>query len=176
MPQFNIVHKHQTKLNDCWYACMQMLRTHRANGTKVKPMGSGVNNHRKAGFANGGFWGQTLGQDDTEFDTILQQNKLKLLNNANLTSTAAIQATLDLHGPIMVGGDFGKIGRIRGTHKWMLEGLGHFVVVAGVNQQSGKVQIHDPWHTRGTEMSFTDFNAQVWKDGITTVIANNLAV
>lgn len=174
MPRINIAHKKQTKLNDCWYACIQMIKTHKANGIKCKPIGTGVTAHREAGAARGGFWGHALGKSDTEFNKIMSDNNIRVLGFADMTSLNTIQQCIDIYGPLIVGGDFGKIARIRGTNKWLMTGFGHYIVLAGTEATNNILYIHDPWRSHGTEMPFATFDQQVWKGNDQTVIANKL--
>lgn len=169
MPYLNLTHKTQTKLNDCWYACIQMLKTYQA-GQKTKPTGAAVNAHRKAGALNGGFWGHALGANDPQFVGILQQNGLQdVSDDVGTNSVEAIQLYIDRYGPLIIGGDFGQVARIRGTNTWLLKGMGHYIVLIGTDP--GVVHIHDPWHTHRTQMPFATFRAQVWKATARTIVA-----
>ena len=76
MPRLEIVHKHQTRLNDCWYACIQMIRTWKHDGAKTKAVGAGVRAHRGRGLFGGGFWGWTLGKHSPQWQAILDENEL----------------------------------------------------------------------------------------------------
>jgi len=172
MPRLQIVHKHQTRLNDCWYACIQMLRTWK-NGAKTKASGAGVSAHRNQGLLSGGFWGWTLGSEDAEWNNILTQNELVDVSTlVGSNSPASIQLAVDQHGPLLFGGNFGKVGRIPGTRRHILTGQGHYIVVAGTSGASNIVHVNDPWHTKATDMDFGDFRTEVWKGDMRTVVAN----
>ena len=125
-----IQHKTQTRANDCWYACIQMLRTHRAH-QKSKPQGAGVRIHRNAN--TGIVWGQKLGASDPQFQNILKSNNL-IIVPALLSDAGYIQGALDEHGPLMVLGDFFSIGPKQ---------FGHWIVITGTAPNE-KVHIHDP--------------------------------
>lgn len=172
MPRIQLTHKHQTRLNDCWYACIQMIRTWK-EGVKTKASGAGVTAHRNRGPLGGGFWGFTLGAGDAEWNNILQQNQLLDVSDSVATNTAhSIQAAVDLHGPLIFGGDFGKVGRVPGTRRHLMTGMGHYIVVVGTSGASDMVHIHDPWHTQGGDMSFQEFRQLVWKADGRTIVAN----
>lgn len=136
MPNILIQHKTQTRANDCWYACIQMLRTYRA-GKKSKPEGAGVKAHRDESMPLSWelVWGHKLGENSPQFKNILRSNNLIDVGGSVLFSDARyIQDALDKHGPLMVLGDFCSIG---------VKEFGHWVVVTGTDLKN-KVHIHDP--------------------------------
>lgn len=169
MPYINLTHKQQTRLNDCWYACIQMLKTWRA-GAKTKPTGNAVNAHRNAGAFGGGFWGHTLGGADPQYQAILTENALREVSDSVYTNTATdLQTAIDNFGPLIIGGDFGQVARIRGTNNWILKGMGHYIVAVGTDP--GQVHVHDPWRSHRTILPWADFRAQVWKATAKTIVA-----
>ena len=127
---FPIQHKTQTRANDCWYACIQMLRSHRLS-TKTKPKGPGVRIHRNAN--TGIVWGKKLGGSDPQFQNILKSNNL-ITVPALLSDAKYIRNALDEYGPLMVLGDFFSICRID---------FGHWIVITGTDAGE-KIHIHDP--------------------------------
>lgn len=173
MPFINITHKKQTRANDCWYACIQMLKTWRAGGVKTKPTGAGVRHHRNLGpFSK--VWGNPLGGDDADFQAILTQNGLQDLMADQMVYThnlAALQDICDRFGPYIVGGEFGQALRVRGTSHWLMKRMGHYIVVVGTDQGSGNVIVHDPWRSHRTEMSVARFRRLMWRGDGRTLIA-----
>ena len=173
MPRLEIVHKHQARLNDCWYACIQMIRTWKHDGAKTKAVGAGVRAHRGRGLFGGGFWGWTLGKHSPQWQAILDENELIDVGwDVGTNACASVQHYVDQYGPLIVGGDFGKVGRLPGTSKHVLTEQGHYIVVAGTSGASDIVHVNDPWHTRPTDMAFTEFRRLIWLDGIKTIVAN----
>lgn len=170
LPFINLTHKKQTRLNDCWYACMQMLKTWQAGDVKTKAIGPAVNAHRNAGAFGGGFWGHTFGQGDAQYQSILNENGLRDVGHLAYTNTATdLQTAIDNLGPLIIGGDFGQVARIRGTNTWILKGMGHYILAVGTDP--GQVHIHDPWHSHRTIMPWATFRAQVWKATAKTIVA-----
>lgn len=172
MTRIALTHKHQTRANDCWYACIQMLRTYANDGTKTKPVGQGVTSHRNQGpFSL--IWGNPLGSDDPHYQNILTSNGLiDVSTRVGTGSRQAIQDGVTNFGPLIFGGDFGKVLRLRGTNKWLLRGMGHYIVVTGTDADANVVHINDPWHTRHGDMVWNAFYAEVWKGDGRTIIAN----
>jgi hypothetical protein len=169
---YTLTHKKQTKLNDCWYACIQMIKSHRF-GAKVKPMGSGVRNHRTGTLLGRSIWGHALGGDDTEFDNILTQNNLKEIKGGGYSSILTVKNSLQLNGPLIFGGEFGTLGKNIFTGNALIR-AGHYIVVVGVDEARQILVIHDPDKADGpTEMPFAEFDRYVWKKNQQTVIAND---
>jgi len=147
----DIAHKKQTKANDCWYACVQMLNTWKAGGEKTKPRGEHTM-HLHAGLL-----GHRLHADFVEskhLKGVLNENGLKTLQWDGLAgrekaadplkiTIKSIHACLTKHGPIMVIGAFGQVFNIK---------VGHYVVVAGVDGPNDRFLIHDPTKQQATWM------------------------
>jgi len=136
-----LTHKRQTKANDCWYACTQMLLTWKNNGGYAKPNLSKGTDTR---YLHSGLLGHTLRADhkSKHLDGVLAENNLKTLPTLDLSDVRKTEKALQVHGPIIVGGDYGEI------LKHLFKGFGHFIVVAGVDDQNDKFWIHDPWHSK----------------------------
>jgi hypothetical protein len=134
-----LTHKHQTKANDCWYACTQMLLTWKNKGITAKP---NISKGTHTGHLHSGLLGHTLHADhkSKHLDGVLAENDLIALRNLDLSDMKKAEKALQTHGPIIVGGDYGEI------LNHLIKGLGHFIVVAGVDDQNDKFWIHDPWH------------------------------
>jgi Papain-like cysteine protease AvrRpt2 len=134
-----LMHKKQTKANDCWYASVQMLKSYRF-GVKTKPVGTHTMHLHK------GLLGHRLHADSKvskHFAGVLQENNLRCLdtNRFLLSSPGMVEECLREFGPIAILGNFGQVGPIRG--------LGHFVVLAGIKEDAvgigtRKFKIHDP--------------------------------
>ena len=124
--------KTQTKMMDCWYACIQMVCSASA-GSKTKPKGPAVKNHRSTFFV-----GQKLDFSSAAGTEILNENGLvKISRKIKLNSIDTLAQCLQTYGPIIVGGKFGPLN------------AGHFVVISGCNTGTGNVSICDPGWGKG---------------------------
>lgn len=171
MARLPITHKNQTRLNDCWYACIQMLRTYKNNGLKTKPQGVTLHRDKKL-FAP--VWGNPLGADDPEYRNILEANDLRDVSaSVGVGSLKLLQEAVDTYGPLIVGGGFGKLLRVPGTNRWLVRGLGHYVVVAGTDTVADTVLINDPDKRQEGSVPFASFKAEAWRGDQRTIIANN---
>ncbi len=151
-----VPHKHQTKANDCWYACTQMLRSWKT-GVKTKAAGA------HTAHLHAGPLGHTLHADylnSKHLAGVLNENGLRRLTTAeiNLTQHASVYKALFVNGPIIVGGTYGEILR------HLIKGMGHFVVLAGVDEANDRYWIHDPWHRRPNWMDRGHFAQLAWYD------------
>lgn len=134
----------QTKMNSCWFACLQMLlKWHTGSGDIADPTVRGLASHFRPrsydeipqGFRNTHhLWVQT----DSEF-----------------TSVDQIANTLRTFGPFMGGGTVGKffIGKRR---------FGHAILIYGVTP-SGHLLHHDP--TLGPHCTIKGANYLRLQDG-----------
>ena len=175
VPVIQLTHKKQTRANDCWYACMQMLKTHRAGGVKTKVTGPAMQHHRNRGVFSG-FWGNDIGSNDGDFAGVLAQNNLRdistdIWESGELNSINRVQNMCDRFGPVMVGGRFGQVLRVRGTSHWMIKRQGHYIVVVGANPYANTVIVHNPWRSHRTEMPIDRFARLVWQDAEVTAVA-----
>jgi hypothetical protein len=135
---YDLVHKHQTKANDCWYACIQMLRTQRT-GTKTKTIGDAALNLRNVPIL-----GRTMraSEDSSVFLNILIQNGLTLVAKraeyegflVNHDDDLVVKALQRL-GPIMIGGMYGRL---------FSKKMGHFIVLSGIDTVRQLFKINDP--------------------------------
>jgi Papain-like cysteine protease AvrRpt2 len=165
----HVKHKTQTKLFDCWYASIQMLKTWQNDGVKVKPTGT----HTKRLHA--GPFGHRLNAYSGEhphksvqnarvskhFLEVLRENGLVRLTRIDLKPDQPMSWLKNLreNGPIMAGGTFGKF------MGGLIDDLGHYVVVAGVDTDLEELYIHDPWESVGpTRMKIRDFYPKLWSD------------
>jgi len=159
-----VTHKHQTKANDCWYACTQMLLTWK-HGGKTKPVGQHTNR------LHSGLLGHTLHADyiqSKHLRGVLQENGLRRLTTreVNLNRFQSVNDALNQHGPIIVGGTFGEILR------HLIKGMGHFIVIAGVDEANDRFWIHDPWHTHGAWMNRPRLLQLAWNDDDSQFVCN----
>lgn len=162
-----VVHKHQTKSNDCWYACIQMLQTWKNASTgglgKVKPHGHHTM-HLHAGLL-----GHRLSSDfagSKHYRHILEENSLKCLGCAqvNFVNLATLEGALRRYGPIMVGGEYGELIR------HLIKGVGHYIVVAGVDSTNNQILVFDPWHSQPHWMDQNWVADKAWFDDDSQIV------
>lgn len=163
-----VVHKHQTKANDCWYACVQMLQTWKNASTgghgKVKPQGahtmhlhSGLLGHRLTADP----------QNSKHFAHVVQENSLRCLPTAdvNFTNLNSVRLALQNFGPIMVGGTFGELLR------HLIKGQGHYIVVAGTDDtNNNEILVFDPWHSQSHWMAQNWVSQNAWYDDDSQIV------
>ena len=143
---YDFAHKKQTKANDCWYACIQMLRTWQA-GAKSKPLGKTVAEHRDVWA-----FGRTLGFGSTKGMQIQADNGLKEIGLELLTDDIdSIHNALFKYGPFIVGGSYGPCG------------AGHFVVICGVNTDTGMIYRDNPAWGYGKDWKPLSYLEKAWK-------------
>jgi hypothetical protein len=107
--------KTQKKCLDCWYACIQMVRSSIA-GTKTKPDGAATQKHRARFFT-----GKKLDFTSKEGTAIMEENNLiNISDKIDLDDIDTLYKALQTYGPVIIGGDFA-----------LLNTQGHFVVVSG---------------------------------------------
>ncbi len=153
---YDLIHKRQTKANDCWYACIQMLRTQRA-GTKTKTIGDAAAKLRKVPIL-----GRTLraAEDSAYFKQILEQNGLMrvatrheyngfIVNNDEDVVLKALQRL----GPIMIGGMYGRLMGLK---------MGHFIVLSGIDTQRQLFKINDPDKRQSDWRTYFDIKNDYW--------------
>lgn len=146
---YHLTHKQQTKANDCWYACIQMLKTWKAQGKKTKAVGTHTS------YLHGGVLGHKLRPDalgSKHFKHVLAENDMITIDNVfgislktmelpqGYTGASALGALMK-HGPIIIGGEYGQI-KVAG--QLFMDNLGHFIVLAGLDTASKKYWIYDP--------------------------------
>jgi hypothetical protein len=150
---YDLVHKSQTKANDCWYACIQMLKTYKA-GTKTKTIGEA------ALHLHGGILGHTLLADSTRsksFTKVLDQNNLVCVCKEmyfNIIYPDTVEDALRKYGPIMIGGMY---GRLFGFKK-----MGHFIVLAGIDTDRQLFKIYDPDEKKPDWRSYNRVSKDFW--------------
>ena len=139
--------KTQTKMMDCWYACIQMLRSGAA-GTKTKPQGTSTLEHRSTFFI-----GSKLDfSSQTGMKIIAENGLIDLAGNIRLNNIDTLAQNLQTYGPIGVGGLFG-----------LFNTQGHFIVISGCNTETGKVSIYDPAWGKGKDTKcWTYIKQHVW--------------
>lgn len=131
---YDLVHKKQTKANDCWYACIQMLKTQKA-GTKTKTIGEAALHLHK------GILGHRLladMQESKSFANVLKQNNLILvcqLMGFTFNEPETVHEALKRFGPIMVGGMYGRLFGKK---------MGHFIVLSGIDTGRQLYKVNDP--------------------------------
>lgn len=159
--------KTQTKMMDCWYACIQMLKS-AMMGAKTKPAGQTTLSHRNVKFI-----GRKLSFANGVGAQVMAENQLEdVSNKVKLDNLLTLARVLQTYGPVMVGGKFGFFNT-----------QGHFIVISGCNTDTGIVTVYDPaWgHGRETK-SWAYIVRNCWKmmgdddaPAAGTFIANELA-
>jgi hypothetical protein len=157
-----VPHKHQSKLNDCWYACIQMIRTTHV-GQKTKTVGADAN------YLHGGAGGHRLGPGGNHMPGIMHDNQLvDITSRIDLTSIdnggsggVSIARMLQTRGPFMLIGNFGAAINIPVIQVAVGRVFGHWIVVAGADDMGAteRVWIHDPMLWAGKWMSLQRLNA-----------------
>src|SRR5688572_1476956 len=93
--------KTQTKMNDCWYACIQMMKSWKA-GAKTKPSGSNTLNHRSS------MTGQAIRFYDDVGIEVLKENKLIFLyDEFKFDDMTTLYFCSQKYGPLIASGKFG---------------------------------------------------------------------
>ena len=153
---YDIVHKKQSKLNDCWYACIQMLKTYR-HGEKTKTIGDAALNLR-----NVPIMGRTLraAEDNTVFHEILNQNGLLRVATRNEFKgflanhdDELVLRSLQKLGPIMIGGMYGRL---------LGKKMGHFIVLSGIDTERQMYKINDPDKSQADWRSYYRVKKDYW--------------
>src|SRR5215831_16574422 len=129
-----LTHKKQSKMFDCWYACIQMLISYDA-GAKTKPHGT-AQTHRQ------GHFGHKLGAGAT-MDAIKDEHGLvdvstRIFNSDALTDAAKMNVLLHHYGPIMISGTYGGF-KIPFMNRIVNRSANHFIVVAGTDTDNNKL-------------------------------------
>ena len=142
---YDFPHKQQTKACDCWYACIQMLLSWR-EGVKAKPKGQSVMNHRNVWAV-----GRTLDFGTNEGDEIKRDNGLVSIGNLlDYDDIGSVHDILKKYGPFIVGGTYGPCG------------LGHFVVIGGVNTNTEMIYRDNPAWGYGKAWKNLSYLKKVW--------------
>jgi hypothetical protein len=144
---YNFPHKRQTKANDCWYACTQMLLSWRA-GQKAKPQGVAVTNHRDVWA-----FGRTLSFGSNTGQQVMRDNGLvNVGHRLELGDIQSVKAVLDDNGPFIIGGHYGPCG------------AGHFVVICGCDTATDMVYRDNPAWGYDKAWKSINYLNKAWKD------------
>lgn len=158
--------KTQSKMTDCWYACIQMLKS-AVIGAKTTPGGATAAAQRRK--LNAG-----LGFETTIGASVLEENDLvDISSEVKLDDMLTLGKALETYGPLIVTGKFAFFNK-----------LGHAIVVSGCDSDTGVVTIYDPgWLLGRQEKSWSYIATHLWKmrgDENTpasgTIVANNAEV
>jgi hypothetical protein len=142
---YDFAHKRQTKAQDCWYACIQMLHTWRA-GEKSKPRGPAVSKHRNI-FA----LGRSLDFSSPQGRTIQAQNGLTEIGlDLRRNDADSVLKALVKYGPFILGGNYGPIR------------ADHFVVICGVNIGTGMLYCDNPAWNKGKSWEDLSYLDKAW--------------
>ena len=140
--------KTQTKMMDCWYACIQIIKS-ATLGAKTKCVGPAATDHRnvkaigrKLSFAGGvGF-------------QVMTENQLEdISGRIKLDKIMTLATALQTYGPIIISGQFGFFNT-----------QGHCIVISGVDTDTGVVKVYDPAWTKGRQIkSWNYIIRNCWK-------------
>jgi hypothetical protein len=132
---FNLVFtKTQFKANDCWYACIQMIRSAVA-GAKTAVAGQSAATHRSP------ILGQKLDFNSPVGAAIIRENNLRdVASQIKLDKMDTLGRCMQNCGPLIVGGKFA-----------VLNTQGHFIVISGCNTDTGTVSVYDPGWGKGKD-------------------------
>lgn len=156
---YDFEHKKQTKMNDCWYASIQMLLSWRA-GQKAKPQGKAVSKHRD-------LWamGRTLSfGSDTGAQAMRDNGLVAVGDKLDSGDIDTVHQVLQKYGPFIVGGKYGPCG------------AGHFVVICGVNTVTGQIYRDNPAWGYGKAWKPLSYLKKAWTYGNGSVICDESAV
>ena len=140
--------KTQTKMNDCWYACIQMLKSS-IMGAKTKPAGPTTLSHRNVKGI-----GRKLSFATATGGHVMAENQLvDVSNKVKLDRILTLAKVLEAYGPVMAGGKFGFFNT-----------AGHFIVISGCNTDTGLVTVYDPaWAHGRSDKSWNYIVRHCWK-------------
>lgn len=103
---YDIPHKRQTKMNDCWYACTQMLLSWR-EGEKTKPRGTAVAQHRDVWA-----FGRTLSFGSNQGEQVKRDNGLiSIGSRLTMDDVGSVHRVLERYGPFIIGATMARAGR-----------------------------------------------------------------
>lgn len=157
---YPVTPKHRSKMNDCWYASIQMLVSARG-GAKTKPMGADV------AYVHVGTGGHRLNAVGKHIDEIKKANGLHDITALiDLSDVGGIATAPAAHGPLMVGGRFGALLNLPISQTAIGRMFGHWIVVAGSDAGTDSVWIHDPLLWVGTWMPHAKFESLSWGTGV----------
>ena len=138
--------KTQSKMTDCWYACIQMLKS-AVIGAKTTPGGATVAAQRRK--LNAG-----LSFETTAGASVLEENDLvDISSKVKLDDMLTLGKALETYGPLIVTGKFAFFNKV-----------GHAIVVSGCDSDTGVVTVYDPgWLLGRQEKSWSYIVTHLWK-------------
>jgi hypothetical protein len=123
----------QSKMTDCWYACIQMLKS-AVIGAKTKPGGATVVAQRRkinAGLSFAGAAGAS----------VIEENELvDISSKVKLDDMLTLGTALEAYGPVIVTGKFAFFNKV-----------GHPIVISGCDSDTVVVPVYDPGWLRGRQ-------------------------
>jgi ABC-type bacteriocin/lantibiotic exporter with double-glycine peptidase domain len=130
--------KRQTKMMDCWYACIQMIKSS-VMGAKTKPGGAVMLVTRKKN--DGIKFGEATGT------AVLAENGLiDISNKIKLDKMMTLAKALETYGPVIVCGMFAFFNK-----------YGHCIVISGCDTDTGVVTVYDPGWFKGKQSKSWDY-------------------
>ena len=139
----------QTKMFDCWYACIQMIQGNSAH-QRIIPTGKKTQDHRGASIK-----GQKLNFSTPVGQDIMTENGLlDISKQVKLADMTTLANKLRIHGPLIVGGSFA-----------MFNTQGHFIVISGCDTDMGTVSVYNPGWGQGRATKTWDYiTKHIWKN------------
>lgn len=146
---YSIDHKTQTKMMDCWYACIQMVLTYH-RGQREKPRGNALAQHRdiKGVGRRLDFGSHVGGQIMFDNDLVAIGNELDLDDIGE-----SVEDVLRRYGPFIVCGKFNRLK------------CGHCIVILGVDNIADQIYISDPGWLRGQRAEPLEYLRDINVDG-----------
>jgi Papain-like cysteine protease AvrRpt2 len=158
--------KTQSKMTDCWYACIQILKSS-IMGAKTMPGGATVVAQRRKMNAGLSF------SEEAGASVIEENDLVDITSQVELDDMLTLGKALETYGPVIVTGKFAFFNK-----------MGHAIVISGCDTDTGLVTVYDPgWLQGRQEKSWSYIVTHLWKrrgDQTTlargTIIANKAEV
>jgi hypothetical protein len=131
-----------------------MLLSWKADGVKTKPQGTAVAKHRDVWA-----FGRTLSFGSNEGTDVMRDNGLVPVGaKLDAGDIQSVLKVLRKYGPFIIGGGYGPAG------------AGHFVVICGVNTDTGMIYRDNPAWGYGKAWKPLSYMNKMWKyDGGNTI-------
>jgi hypothetical protein len=152
--------KTQSKMTDCWYACIQMLKSSIV-GAKSTPGGATVVAQRRKMNAGLSF------SDDAGASVIEENGLVDITSQIDVDDMLTLGKALETYGPVIVNGKFAFFNK-----------MGHAIVISGCDTETGLVTVYDPgWRQGKQSKSWSYIVTHLWKNrGDQTMLASGTII